>query len=783
MKRIILMAALVTMLLGGHVWAAEVNWIDGIGESFPPAWSISPTNPNTGDVITFEGPTDQMYAHSCPAEQAFGGKPYLDINPFTKTIELKFQNPPLYCILPYIPVYGFEGNFGPLSAGNWIFKSTHSKIAFQVNFTVGGGGGGNIIYVDQNGPMTMIPPNGSSWTLAYHNLQDGLAAAQSGDTIHIADGTYTPDVGSGITAGNRSASFEIPDDVHILGGYAGYGAFNPDHRDVDATPTILSGQITVQGPFPIPGITDVSDNSYHVVSSYDSGTLDGVTVTAGNADGFGDNGYGGGVFLKSSTLLIVDCKIRDNRADYGAGVACVEGITPTLLDTEITGNWAHIFGGAVYNNDGNVEMTNCLLTGNTATSADVLGGDAILNVMGSLDVTNCTIADNRPAHGAPANGRAIANLVWGPGFVDTLSFKNNIIRNGGSEIWSTETGIVTLYYNNIEGGIGVYSGVGNIDQNPLFKNPGAWAFGWFFDDDGYTLLLGSPSIDAGIQALIPPGIVNDLKGDARVQGANVDQGAYEGFGLPPLPPAVVAVPNVVGLPQAFAQSAINSAGLVVGFVGQIYHATVPLGQVISQNPTGGSTANVGDAVNLVVSKGPSPLPPAVVLVPNIVGMTQAAAQSAITSAGLVVGTVSEYYHSFIPAGQVMKQNPLGGSTANVGDAVNFQVSKGLPPGGGGGWLLVTTTDILYNVNNSSSNNTVSGSKNSNITVSAPAEYKIEINGLPAVGGTWTATPSTGLIPSGTTNVAFSIFGQNVDFSSLSFGLQKIAEIKWYVRPQ
>jgi hypothetical protein len=117
-------------------------------------------------------------------------------------------------------------------------------------------------------------------------------------------------------------------------------------------------------------------------------------------------------------------------------------------------------------------MTNCLVTGNTAGSAPILGGDAILNSMGSLDITNCTIADNRPGHFAPANQRAIVNLVWGPGFVDTISIKNSIIRNGGNEIWSTEPGIVTLYYNNIEGGKGSYSGVGNIDQDPLFKNPG-----------------------------------------------------------------------------------------------------------------------------------------------------------------------------------------------------------------------------------------------------------------------------------------------------------------------
>lgn len=82
-----------------------------------------------------------------------------------------------------------------------------------------------------------------------------------------------------------------------------------------------------------------------MVSASGSGTLDGATITAGNADGSGDNRYGGGVLLTSSTLRIEGCKIRGNKADF-AGVACLEGIAPVLINTEITGNWAYTFGAA-----------------------------------------------------------------------------------------------------------------------------------------------------------------------------------------------------------------------------------------------------------------------------------------------------------------------------------------------------------------------------------------------------------------------------------------------------
>jgi len=604
MKARIAIVLTAIVFLCGPVGAATVGWIDGIGATAPTQWSINPSSPSTTDVISFSGPTDKVYGNSCNAEASYGGTPYLSINSSAKTIELKFQGPVSgICPLIYKPAVGFRGEFGPLAAGNWTLKCTQSLIAFQLAFTVGGGSpGGQILRVDQNAPLAIWVPDGSSWTRAYRNLQDALAAAGSGDTIRVADGVYTPDDGAGVTPGDRTASFDIPDGVTVMCGYAGYGAANPDARNVKTYPTILSGDLNGDDLW---GILNLSDNSYHVVSASGSGTLSGATITAGNADGSGNHRYGGGVLLISSTLRIENCKIKGNKADFGAGVACLEGIAPVLINTEITGNWAYTFGGCLYNDDANVEMTNCLVVGNTAGSANILGGDAIFNVMGSLDITNCTIADNRPGHSAPANKRAIVNLIWGPGFVDTISIKNSIIRNGGTEVWSTEPGLVTLHRNNIEGGAAGFAGSGNINQNPLFKNPGAFGIEgqWFFTDDGYTLLAGSPSINAGNQALLPPGLAVDLNGNARVQGGQVDQGAYEGGGLPP---AVVLVPNVVGQTQSAAQSTLNSAGLVVGTISNAYSSTVAVGRVISQDPTSGSTAVTGSAVNLTISLGPAP---------------------------------------------------------------------------------------------------------------------------------------------------------------------------------
>jgi beta-lactam-binding protein with PASTA domain len=96
-------------------------------------------------------------------------------------------------------------------------------------------------------------------------------------------------------------------------------------------------------------------------------------------------------------------------------------------------------------------------------------------------------------------------------------------------------------------------------------------------------------------------------------------------------PAQVAVPNVVGSTQAAATTAIQNAGLVVGTVTTASSSTVPSGDVISETPSAGTMVNAGSAVNLVISSGP-----AQVAVPNVVGSSQAAATTAIQSAGLVV---------------------------------------------------------------------------------------------------------------------------------------------------
>jgi beta-lactam-binding protein with PASTA domain len=84
--------------------------------------------------------------------------------------------------------------------------------------------------------------------------------------------------------------------------------------------------------------------------------------------------------------------------------------------------------------------------------------------------------------------------------------------------------------------------------------------------------------------------------------------------------AKMTVPNVEGLTQDAATTAITAAKLTVGSVTQQSSNTVATGKVISQDPASGSSLGQGSPVSLVISSGPP-----MVTVPNVGGLTQAAA--------------------------------------------------------------------------------------------------------------------------------------------------------------
>jgi probable HAF family extracellular repeat protein len=132
------------------------------------------------------------------------------------------------------------------------------------------------------------------------------------------------------------------------------------------------------------------------------------------------------------------------------------------------------------------------------------------------------------------------------------------------------------------------------------------------------------------------------------------------------------IPNIVGATQANAISAILNAGFSIGSIGEAASNTAPAGTVILQSPLPGAVPSPTTPVSFSISSGP--VGPQSFVVPDVYGLSQTAASSAITGAGLTVGTVTPSQALSTPVGDVFSQTPQPGAYAAGGSAVNLQVS-------------------------------------------------------------------------------------------------------------
>ena len=88
--------------------------------------------------------------------------------------------------------------------------------------------------------------------------------------------------------------------------------------------------------------------------------------------------------------------------------------------------------------------------------------------------------------------------------------------------------------------------------------------------------------------------------------------------------------------------------------------------------------NGAPLLHVEFSTGPPPPPPAQVAVPDVVGLPQTQAETAIVAANLVVGAITPQSSETVPAGEVISQTPPAATAVDPGSAVNIIVSTGPP---------------------------------------------------------------------------------------------------------
>lgn len=290
---------------------------------------------------------------------------------------------------------------------------------------------GRIIYVDDDATGANV---GSNWDNAINSLQDALLLAyfyEKPVEIRVAGGIYTPDKGIGIMAGDMEASFQLIDGVTIKGGYAGLTNRPRDSRNIVLYETILSGDLEQNDG---PESTGVDDNSYHVVTCYETdqtAVLDGVTISAGGnsmmagragRSTVSDDNTGGGMYIDSGSPVLTDCTFSGNRARSGAAVYNDYG-SPTFINCTFNSNAAEDDGGAIYNRLGSPRYLNCTFTGNS-TGED---GGGMYNNNSDPVITNCTFNEN-----TGDNGSGMYNYLGTPMLADCVFVGNSATESGGA---------------------------------------------------------------------------------------------------------------------------------------------------------------------------------------------------------------------------------------------------------------------------------------------------------------------------------------------------------------
>lgn len=134
----------------------------------------------------------------------------------------------------------------------------------------------------------------------------------------------------------------------------------------------------------------------------------------------------------------------------------------------------------------------------------------------------------------------------------------------------------------------------------------------------------------------------------------------------------VTVPDVAGRTAAAATAALHDAGFQTTTDGEVSE-TVDKGIVIGTDPRGGESADEGSTVTITVSQGTG-----TVAVPALVGLSEAQATAALTTAGLE-SRVVEAASATVDAGDVITQDPAAGLTIDVGSTVAVTVSTGPAP--------------------------------------------------------------------------------------------------------
>ncbi len=343
--------------------------------------------------------------------------------------------------------------------------------------------------------------DGTSWPDAYKSLHDALAAAGTGDTIWIAQGTYIT------SQTDVTASFEISDNyLKVYGGFLP-GETNFNNRNWENNRTILSGQINA---------TDKADKIMNI-SGLTGVELNGLIF---------ENSATNGVFLfEPQNFSVINCIFQNNYKGLEISAPPISSSQSSIEKCVFYSN-----SQGLYVSRASANITNCIFYKNTEWSA-IGGYEATLNVH------NCTIVNNANT------GSGAGGIDMAVGFMhmyNSIVYGNTSAEGEYSQLWSANT----LKYCNVQdmgevthnsyggytasgSGIGSITEYGNcIDVLPDFVNSNnAESLPWYSGNAG-LMFTGSGGGNEDGSNSISGSPTKDIRGEQRPRNT-MDMGAYE----------------------------------------------------------------------------------------------------------------------------------------------------------------------------------------------------------------------------------------------------------------
>ncbi|HIJ74792.1 MAG TPA: right-handed parallel beta-helix repeat-containing protein, partial [Candidatus Hydrogenedentes bacterium] len=286
---------------------------------------------------------------------------------------------------------------------------------------------GAVWYVDKGN--TEGPWDGMEWAKAYQTIQEGVDAAEAdylanGGTceVWVAEGVYGEARSSDPHGTGNTGSVMMAENVHLYGGFVGTETAR-EQRNWQTHVTTIDGSTARDG-----------SAAYHVIVGANNVTLDGFTITGGNANGGGalTTNYAGGMYNSSSSPTLTNCTFLSNSASHGGGGMWnfSSSSSPTVTNCTFSGNSAD-YGGGMYNDwEASPTLTNCTFSANSAGAS---GGGMRNYRSSSPTLTNCTFSNNSASQGGGMwNDSSSATLT-------NCTFSANSAGASGGGMYNTDS--------------------------------------------------------------------------------------------------------------------------------------------------------------------------------------------------------------------------------------------------------------------------------------------------------------------------------------------------------